>query len=90
MKEDVHGGRIKELALSFEISDFIFFKQSFNTFGQWGNNGILVSLSLPPIHIHTAEFDTHCLEIVISFVHFMRDIEQSFGRNATYVQASST
>ena len=76
--------------MALEISDFIFAEKPFNSFGERSDHTVLVLLGLFPVESDIVSLNTKLFKLVVKFMVFMRDVEESLGRNAAYVKTSAS
>ena len=76
MRNDVHGVFTGKSAGAFEVGDFVFTEESFNTFCERGDDSGFVLLGFCPVKTGTADIDTECLEVVVQLVVLVGDIEK--------------
>ena len=88
--KNLHCVWINESSEAFHVSDFVLFEKAFDTFCQWSHNTVFVLLNFRPVKVAALYFDTHFCEVMVKFVVFVRNVQQGFGGDATYVKAGSS
>ena len=75
---------------SLHVGDFVFFEETFNTLGERGDNTAFILLDFGPVDRGASRLDTHFSEVMVEFMVLVGDVQQSFGGDATDVEASSS
>lgn len=67
----LHSVLIDEGSASLHVGDFIFFKETFNTFGERGDYTAFILLNFAPVEGTISGFDTHFSEVMVEFMVLM-------------------
>jgi hypothetical protein len=86
----VHRFSINKCASTLEISDLVLAEKTLNAFGETSHDAGFSLLGLIPIDSGSGDIDTETLEVVVEFVVFVGNVEQSLGRDAADVQTSAS
>lgn len=87
---DVDGVLVSEFSPSLDIVDFVFLEQSLDTTGQRGDNFPLLILDLGPIEVQALDRDSEILEVQVSILVLVGDIQQGLRWDTSDIKAGSS
>lgn len=85
----IHGFLAGEAAGPLNVVRLILFEEVLNTAGKTSHDLVLLLLGGLPVHLQSVQLNSESLEVLIGFFVFVRNIEQSFRRDASNIEACS-